>query len=537
MKKSKRLSIIAIAAACMTQSCTGNFLDYNTDKNQVTGDELERGGYNVGSALMSIESYVVPVGLYLNQFVEWLCGGAYSGYWGADQEWGGKFSTYNAPPDWNLSPFNDVIGGFYPSYDLLKTVTNDPVVLAIGDICRVASMQRVTDMIGPIPYTQMRSNANGDNEVNSDGQFKGTMFAAPYDSQEDVYKALLTDLNAAIDQLMKNRLAETAWFAKYDKVYNGDVENWIRFANSLKLRMAIRMSYVAPELARQTAEEAVSQPIGVITANSQNAIRQVDTNPMYTMAIGSWKQMKAGADLISYMSGYNDPRLPIYFTPCTYKEHETEYAGIRNGIAISIKYPETSDPTFTKTTPMPWFTASEVAFLKAEGVLRGWSMGGSTAGELYNKGITLSFEQDGLSGATDYLNNETLKPAAYNCWNTSIPGYAALGFAPQSDITIKWNDKDTDEKKLERIITQKWIAIYPLSNEAWAEFRRTGYPKLAPIVDNRSGGMVPQGEFPKRILFSTTEYQNNTQNVEKAIGLLGGPDTQNTKLWWDAKNN
>ncbi|MDR0938446.1 MAG: SusD/RagB family nutrient-binding outer membrane lipoprotein [Mediterranea sp.] len=533
MKKKNKLSIIAIAVACLAQSCTGKFLDYNTDHNQVTEDELGRGGYNVGSALMSLQSYVVPVGLYLNMYVEWLCGGAYSGYWGADKEWGGKFSTYNAPPDWNLSPFNDVIGGFYPSYDLLKTVTEDPVVLAIGDVCRVAAMQRVTDMVGPIPYTQMRANS-GDNTVDNNGTFQGTMFAAPYDSQEDVYKALLTDLDSAIDRLMKNRLAETAWFAKYDMVYGGNVENWVRYANSLKLRIAMRMAYAAPELARQTAEEAINQPIGVIAANSQNAIRQVDDNPLFTMATGSWKQVKAGADIISYMSGYKDPRLPLYFTNCTYKGHEKEWAGIRNGISISIGYPETSDPVVTKTTPMPWFTAAEVAFLKAEGALRGWSMGGD-AGELYNKGITLSFEQNGLADVVEYLNNETLKPATYTCWNTNIPGYAALGFAPQSDITIKWDDSASEEKKLERVITQKWIAIYPLSNEAWAEFRRTGYPKLAPIVDNRSGGLVPQGQFPKRITFSVTEYQNNRENVQDAIGLLGGPDTQNTKLWWDKK--
>jgi hypothetical protein len=531
--KKNRLSIIALATICLLQSCTGNFLDYNTDHNQVTDEELGRGGYNVGSALMSIQSYVVPVGLYLNMYVEWLCGGAYSGYWGADKEWGGKFSTYNAPPDWNLSPFNDVIGGFYPSYDLLKTVTEDPVVLSIGDLCRVASMQRVTDMIGPIPYSQMRSNS-GDNEVDDNGTFKGTMFAAPYDSQEEVYKTLLADLNSAIDRLMKNRLTETAWFAKYDMVYAGNIENWIRYANSLKLRIAIRMAYVEPALARQTAEEAINHPLGVITANSQDAIRQVDDNPLFTMATGSWQQVKAGADLISYMSGYADPRLPLYFTNCTYAGHETEWAGIRNGISISVGYPETSNPIVTKTTPMPWFTASEVAFLKAEGALRGWSMGG-TAAELYNRGIRLSFEQNGLSGADDYLNNETAKPASYVCWNTSIPGYASLGFSPQSDVTIKWDDNASDEKKLERIITQKWIAIYPLSNEAWAEFRRTGYPKLAPIVDNRSGGLVPQGQFPKRITFSSTEYQNNRENLQDAINLLGGPDTQNTKLWWDKK--
>lgn len=532
--KNKIIISSLVAASSMLFSCTGSFNDYNTNPNEVTDKELSRGGYNVGSALMGVESYVVPVGLYLNMYVEWLCGGAYSGYWGADKEWGSKFSTYNAPPDWNQSPFNDIIGGFYPSYDLIKTVTKDPVVLSISEVCRVAAMHRVTDMYGPIPYSQMRSSGSGD-KVDNNGSFQGTLFAAPYDSQKDLYNRLLSDLNDAINKLMENRNAETAWFSKYDKVYSGNVDNWIRYANSLKLRMAIRISYVEPSQAKQVAEEAVNNSVGVITHNSQNAYRSVDNNPIYTMSVGSWKQLKAGADLISYMSGYNDPRLPKYFAPCTYNGHTSEFAGIRNGITISIGYPETSDPIITKTTPMIWFTAAETAFLKAEGALRGWNMGG-TAETLYNEGIALSFDQNGVSGSTNtYQNDAKSKPKPYVCWNSNIPGYKELGFPSQSDITIKWDDAATMEQKLERIITQKWIAIYPLSNEAWAEFRRTGYPKLAPVVENRSGGIIPNGSFAKRLSFSSREYQDNLVNVRAAINLLGGPDNQNTKLWWDKK--
>lgn len=532
--KTKFAVISLVTASTLLFSCTGSFDDYNTNPNEVTEKELARGGYNVGSALMGVENYVVPVGLYINMYVEWLCGGAYSGYWGADKEWGSKFSTYNAPSDWNLSPFNDVIGGFYPSYDLIKTVTSDPVVISISNICRVASMQRVTDMYGPIPYSQMRSSQGG-GKIDENGAFQGNLFAAPYDSQQDLYNNLISDLNNAITKLMENRNAETEWFSKYDKVYSGNVDNWIRYANSLKLRMAIRISYVEPALAKQIAEEAINNPVGVITGNSQNAYRSVDDNPLYTMSVGSWKQVKAGADLISYMSGYNDPRLPKYFAPCTYKDHTTEYAGIRNGITISIGYPETSDPVITKKTPMIWFSAAEVAFLKAEGALRKWNMGG-TAESLYNEGIALSFEQNGVSGSTvNYQNDAVSKPKAYVCWNTNIPGYNELGFPPQSDITIKWDEAATEEQKLERIITQKWIAIYPLSNEAWAEFRRTGYPKLAPVAVNRSGGIIPNGSFARRLPFSSKEYENNLANVMSAINMLGGPDNQNTRLWWDKK--
>jgi hypothetical protein len=180
---------------------------------------------------------------------------------------------------------------------------------------------------------------------------------------------------------------------------------------------------------------------------------------------------------------------------------------------------------------MLWMNAAEVAFLKAEGALRGWTMGG-TAEALYNEGITLSFQQYGVTGSDVYLSDDTKTPGAY----TYPLGNAAYNFGPNSLITIKWNDAASDEQKLERIITQKWIAIFPLGNEAWAEFRRTGYPKFAPVVTNSSNGAIPAGSFIKRLVFPDTEYQRNAENVYEAVRLLGSPDTQGTKLWWDKKN-
>jgi hypothetical protein len=178
-----------------------------------------------------------------------------------------------------------------------------------------------------------------------------------------------------------------------------------------------------------------------------------------------------------------------------------------------------------------WINAAEVAFLKAEGALKGWNMGG-TAGAFYNEGITLSFQQYDLSGADTYLNDDVSTPAGYTY---PVAGHTDYNFSAQSAITIKWEDSATDEQKLERIITQKWIASFPLSNEAWAEFRRTGYPRLAPVVFNKSGGTVPAGQYIKRLVFPDTEYQRNADNVQAAIGLLGGSDSQGTKLWWDKK--
>jgi hypothetical protein len=466
--------------------------------------------------------------------MEILAGGAYAGYFGSTPQWSTKFATYDPPTDWNRAPFNDVIGGFYPNYDLLHAVTTDEIPLAIGNICRVAAMHRVTDMYGPIPYSKMRAAGDG-GSVSENGTFEGDLLAAPYDSQQDVYMNMLAGLNSAIDALTANINVDASYLAKYDRVYGGNVANWVRFANSLKLRIAIRLSYVDQSLAKQTAEEAVSHTIGVITANTQNAALTVDQNPMYTQVV-EWEDERAGADILSYMNGYNDPRREKYFTFSTFPGHTTEYIGMRSGITVSNKSEivPCSAPVVDVKTRIQWMNAAEVAFLKAEGVLRGWNMGSNDVETLYSQGITLSFEQWGVPGIDLYLADDASQPVAYSAPVTTYG--ARADFNAQSGITVKWDNTATEEQKLERIITQKWIAIYPLAVEAWSEFRRTGYPKLAPVVDNKSGGTIPAGQFVKRLTFTDYEYQRNTDNVMDAIGLLGGPDNQGTKLWWDKKN-
>ena len=155
---------------------------------------------------------------------------------------------------------------------------------------------------------------------------------------------------------------------------------------------------------------------------------------------------------------------------------------------------------------------------------------GSTAKDLYEEGIKLSFDYCGVSGVFDYLNGETL-PASYVDPASSSNNFSS-GF---SKTTVKWDENADMETKLERIITQKWIAIFPDGQEAWSEFRRTGYPKVFPVVVNNSGGTVNTITQIRRIPFSSVEKLNNPTGVEKGVALLGGPDHGGTKLWWDKK--
>ena len=175
--------------------------------------------------------------------------------------------------------------------------------------------------------------------------------------------------------------------------------------------------------------------------------------------------------------------------------------------------------------------ASEVCFLRAEGVaVFGWDMGG-TAEVFYNNGIKLSMEDYGVAdGYEAYISDDTSVPAQFfdpsgqNPWNGTIPA-----------VTIKWDDTLDPEAKQQKIITQKWIANWKLGNEAWADYRRTGYPFLIPVAYSGNSD-VDINRGPQRLPYPAAEYTDNLANVQKAVAdYLKGPDNWSTKLWWACK--
>lgn len=174
---------------------------------------------------------------------------------------------------------------------------------------------------------------------------------------------------------------------------------------------------------------------------------------------------------------------------------------------------------------------AEAYFLRAEGALRGWAMGGD-AESLYNEGIRVSLAEYGVEASyNDYVNDNTRMAQDY-----VDPYNSDLNIAAMNNVTVKFGGDN--ETKLQKIITQKWIAMFPEGQEAWSEFRRTGYPKLFPIVENRSAGVVAEGDFIKRLPFCLDERNNNPAGVASGVNLLGGADNIGTRLWWDvAKGN
>jgi Susd and RagB outer membrane lipoprotein len=172
-------------------------------------------------------------------------------------------------------------------------------------------------------------------------------------------------------------------------------------------------------------------------------------------------------------------------------------------------------------------TAAEVWFLKAEAALRGWANAGDVETD-YNTGITTSFTQWGVSSST-YLTDNTSTETAYTDPRNSGNNSPAL-----STITIAWDPTASQEVMLQRIITQKWIAMFPDGQEAWADYRRTGYPQLFPVVNNFSGGTISTTTQIRRLAYPSNEYTTNSAAVTAAVAtLLNGPDNGGTRLWWD----
>lgn len=538
----KKLLLLCMSASLLaTTGCTDKFDEWNTNPHQATEEMMNRDDLAVGSFFVQMQRNVFVlenltsdgggIGADVYQTIDNLTGASFAGYTGACNLWFGNsnFLTYNMFVDWRntafehtylyvMSPWNEIIK---------KTAEQErPQVAALANIVKVFAMSRITDMYGPLPYTKF---GNGD-------------FSIPYDSQEVIYDSFFKELDDATTVLydMYQKDATVKVLEKYDYIYNGNMESWIRFANSLKLRLAMRIVYANSGKAQQMAEEAVAHPVGVMTKVTDAAYLKHSDNfsyrhPLFVIATGEFNDARMGATMDSYLNGYNDPRISSYFRMAA---TTGKYTGIRTGIEmIRDQYATSgnfSDLTAAGGDNLVWMNPSEAYFLRAEGAIREWNMGGR-AQDLYESGVRTSFGFLGLSNVDAYLADGTSKPAPYvdpaNSGN-SIDGPASLG-----QITIKWKEAASTsiEEKLERIITQKWIALYPDGQEAWSEFRRTSYPKVFPVVINNSGTIDTEKQVC-RIPFPASEYRNNAENVNKAITLLGGEDNGGTPLWWDKKN-
>lgn len=529
------LLLVAFLLLLLVTSCLDDFESINKnplypDKEMEKMDEVLYGAY-----LANFQKAVIPIGTaadktepvnrYQNSVS--LAGDAWSGYMSArENKWnsGKNFTTYFMNQEKVDYIFSFMVTDIFTPWIHIKRNSQDEgtkndEIYAMAQVIKIAALHRTTDMFGPIPYFKVGS-----------GSFK-----VPYDSQEAVYRSFFKELEEAVGMLTKYSEKSDKVLSKFDVVYEGDVDKWIRFANSLMLRLAIRVRYANADLAKEYAEKAVTHPKGLITSPDEapkmgkGAGLQMK-NPLKTIR-DEYNDIRMGATVYCYLQGYGDPREEVYFNKVS-----GAFKAVRTGIPQSKLYEDFSTPKVGEDDPLYWMKASEVLFLKAEGALAGFAMGGK-AKDFYNDGIRMSFKENGVNGADTYLANSSAKPVNYTDSKNS-----SLSAEAPSKITIRWNESaDAEEENLERIITQKYLAIFPNGQEAWTEWRRTGYPRQIVVADNETNANVSIGNGfnrggVRRMLYPRSEYDHNGANVSDAVSkFLNGTDDAATNVWWDKK--
>lgn len=518
-------TLFALAAIMLVSACTKKFDEINTNPYDFNEEDLAADyrlmGEPLSQAQLCLLIYNDPPTAQLQQNLN---ADIFSGYMMSPTPFEGNINNtnYGLLYYWNNRPWQVTYTNVMKSCDFTQQKAKGAYsdFYAWAQIIKVEAMHRISDIYGPIMYTHY-------------GVLNDEM-GIDYDSQEQAYNAFFNDLREAVDTLTAyiNRNAVQR-FTSFDLAYKGDYTQWVKFANTLRLRLAVRIAGVNPQKAKQEGEAALSHPLGLLKTPADNFAINIApvTHPLNIMCY-TWADIRMSAPMESILTGYKDPRLPHYFVPTD--DGANVYHGIRNGIRISAKEEYSGFSQLVKfNSNILFMTAAEAWFLKAEAALNGWK-GAGTAADNYAAGITTSFNQYGIDNVNDYMNNSIDKPKPYvdpqNPENNVSAGDPHL-----STITIKWDESAGREQKLERIITQKWIAMFPEGQEAWTEFRRTGYPKLFPVVINNSGGTIPTEKFIRRLPMPQVELVTNPKAVARAITTLKGPDTGGTPLWWDIR--
>lgn len=505
--------------------CTEDFDALNTPDDQIVADEVDA---NLLGQAFAQSQYRGMRGVAGGEFqiAQSLFADLYAQYFATTAE---NFDSdqYIEVGSWANSAWNSFYANAAPQLNFVEEFSEEEgleLENAIAKVWRVQVYHRMTDYWGPIIYSEF---GNGETSVD-------------YDSQEEIYNDFFDTLDEAVSVLEQN-IGGNA-FGTNDQLYEGDVEQWLKFANSLRLRLALRVKYVEPGLAQQEAEKAVAA--GVMEDNSDNAevlTTENSQNPYTT--ITDWGEFRMSSAMESVLEGYEDPRVSVYFSPAEEGDDDGDdspYEGMRNGLPTGAK-PGNLNATYSdmgvdwlndsrggSNPPLPVMRSAEVYFLRAEGAVEGWDMDG-TAEELYNEGIRMSLSEDRIDDPGDidaYIASDNTPVSPEDEWDSP-----AL-----SDIPVAFESSASEERQLEQIITQKWLAIYPDGWEAWAEYRRTGYPQLYPIIESRNSDLAEDDIF-RRLTFVDNEFSDNESATEAAIDLLDGPDNNATRLWWDANPN
>ena len=519
----KKLTIVKyLLIISLLVGCTKDFEDINTNPYQISDESLRQDNNHVGAFFPAMLNNI-----FGDQIEHNLANESFVRHLATPTPFVGGVNNTTYYIRWNTHwnrVYNNVMAPSRQVLEIAEAEGNE-VFASWVKLIRVLSTSRLSAYHGPIIYSNYGS----------------TSQTILYDSEESLYNTWFSELDEIVDGFTRNQ--DFGGMSAFDASFGGNISNWIKLANSIRFRLAMRISKVSPDLAKTQGEKAIAAAGGMITTNADNFfIKNYDGFFRPARICFGWGDTRMSATMESVLGGYNDPRVSKYFDPATdpavYSDHpEFPYKGIRNGAELVAKDDRLTFSTIA-TAFATWparrcFTSSETHFLMAEAALRGWAGTGS-AQEHYETGVRESFAEWGAGGVDAYLQqDETLLPWDYN--DTKAEG-DVNDFVSRIEIPVRWDDAEDNEVKLEKIMMQKWLAAVHNTIEIWVDHRRTGYPKLPYNYKNDSNsdwGVIPADDFLRRMPFVGGERANNPDGVADATAKLGGPDEIGTRLWWD----
>jgi hypothetical protein len=400
------------------------------------------------------------------------------------------------------SLFREAYSGYLMDFHTvaeLGAAEGEPNVQAAGLVMKSWAMQNLTDLWGDLPYSE------------AFGGIKAEVITPKYDTQAQIYDKMLADVTAAAGMI---KTGENPLGAQ-DLIYGGNGAKWQKFANSLRLRMAMRISDVNPTKARTEFQAALAAPGGVFTSAADNAqicYTSTTRNPWFTYWQSRPGDYRVGRVLVDTLKSLSDPRLPAYAQPITATKTyggrtlaagEKHYEGLPAGIAKNdYGFAQVSQPgaaLLAQTACLPLMTYEEVLFLRAEAAARGFTADNAKA--MYEAAVTASMARWG--------------------------GTATEAQAYLAQPRVTWNAANWRPL----IGLQKWIALFGQGLEAYAEVRRLDQPVLRPGPD-----AVLQNGIPARYPYPFSEETFNATNLQEAKtrqGITGTSTEQTAKLWWD----
>jgi hypothetical protein len=395
-----------------------------------------------------------------------------------------------------------------------KTDANRSNLYNMTRIWKAFASMVLTDTYGDIPYTEAGLG------------YLSANVTPKYDTQESIYNDLIKELTEATAALDATKPTEAG-----EIMYGGDIAKWKKFGNSVLLRVGMRLSKVNPTLAQSTVQKAVAG--GLMQSNADNCA--VRNNANYQNSVGGTLNSTEAANyyltgaFVDYLKSTSDPRLasiavryvgaksgpeqtaakanrdPVVQIgmPLGYDNGTIPAKAVADGLASFYDYSQL-DRTRMGAFTAPCFlvTYAQTQLLLAEAAQRGWTTG--SAADFYNAGVTAHMKQLGDYDATSLVSDANI--AAYLQKN---PYVAARG--------------------LELINTQYWVASFLNGPEAFANFRRSGFPALKP---NPYPGKEIKGNFINRLSYPDSEISVNQAKVNEAIARQG-PDNLDTRVWWD----